>query len=282
MISRLLTLASLQVLLLLGAGGLQGAIAAGNIGVTSAVQNQVDGVQGGASEALAAGSHVFQDEVIRTGAKSMAQLLFLDETSLSVGPQSEVKLDKFVFNPATGAGDVVLSVTKGAFRFITGSQNSDSYKLKTAVATIGTRGTIVDCHLTDKGLYCIAQEGKADGAVFIVVGGVTYVLKPGEALFVAADKTVTGPMPPDDQFFRVAGRAPWPLYGGILPGEHEQFDVPDDGTVRTDDLFQHPDRAQRRVRGGGTALVSPTLAAGPQMRASAAAMPGCVPWTVGR
>jgi len=239
MISRLVKLASLQLLLLGGAGGLQAAIAAGNIGVTSAVQNQVQGVQGSATEALAAGSHVFQDEVIRTGAKSMAQLLFLDETSLSVGPQSEVKLDKFVYNPATGAGDVVLSATKGAFRFITGSQSPANYKLVTSVATIGVRGTIVDCYLSDKGLYCVAQEGKADGAVFIVVGGVTHVLKPGEALFVAADKTVTGPMPPDDQFFRVAGLAPWPLFGGILPGEHDQFDVPDDGTVRADDLFPH-------------------------------------------
>jgi hypothetical protein len=33
---------------------------------------------------------------------------------------------------------------------------------------------------------------------------------------------------------------PFPLFGGLLPGEHEQFDVPDGGTIRGDDLFQHP------------------------------------------
>lgn len=218
---------------LLGAGLAHAASAAGKIGVTAAVQNEVQGIAAGDARALAAGSQVFEDETIRTGAKSMAQLLFLDETTLSVGPQSEVKLDKFVYSPSSGRGDVVLSATKGAFRFITGSQNPTNYRLNTAIATIGVRGTIVDCYLTGLGLYCIAQEG----TVIIVVDGIEHVLHPGEALFVSADGTVDGPMTPDGEFFRVAGIVPFGLYGGLLPGEHEHTEVPDGATVRADDLF---------------------------------------------
>ena len=229
----------LRIVAVLLVGGVllpQLALAASKIGVTAAAQNEVSGIQGGATQTLVAGSQIFQDETVSTGPKSMAQLLFLDETSLSVGPQSQVKLDKFVFNPAKGTGSVVLSATKGAFRFITGSQAPTNYELKTAVATIGVRGTIVDCYLSPAGLYCIAQEGK----VIITVDGVAYTLGPNQALFVGGNKQVTGPMPPDDKLIRVVGTGSWPLYGGLLPGDHERFDVPDGATVRTDDLFTHP------------------------------------------
>jgi hypothetical protein len=240
MIVRLVRLAALQVLLFMAAGHLQAANAATNIGVAGATQNQVTGSSGG-SHAVTAGSKIFQDEVITTGAQSTAQFLFLDETTLSVGPHSQVTLDKFVYNPATGAGSLVINATQGAFRFISGSQPSANYKINTAIATIGTRGTIVDGYKSDKGLYVIAQEGKADGAVIVTVNGVEYVLKPGQALFVSSEKVVTGPMAPDDEFFRVVGIVPHPLYGGLLPGEHEQIEVPDGGTLRGDELFQHPE-----------------------------------------
>jgi hypothetical protein len=59
------------------AGGAAPAAAA-KIGVAAAVQNDVQGIVGGNATPLAAGAHVFQDETVKTGAKSMAQLLFID------------------------------------------------------------------------------------------------------------------------------------------------------------------------------------------------------------
>lgn len=210
------------------------AAAQSRIGVTSAAQNAVEGVQGGATRALTPGADVFQDETVRTGAESMAQLLFLDETSLSIGPQSEVLLDRFIYDPATGAGEVVLETAKGAFRFITGSQDPTNYEIRTPFAAIGVRGTIVDCYASVIGLYCVAQEG----TVIITIGGVTYTLAPGQALFVAANGAVTGPFPPDGEFFAVTGIMPFPLYGALLPGQHEEVEVPDGTEVRLDELFE--------------------------------------------
>jgi adenylate cyclase len=87
-------------------------------------------------------SQLFEQEVVKTGVASVAQLLFLDQTSLTIGPKAQVKLDKFVFDPNKKVGDVVLSATKGAFRFVSGVQDPHSYTINTPVATIGTRGTI--------------------------------------------------------------------------------------------------------------------------------------------
>ena len=166
------------------------AAAATDIGVTAAVKNDVKGGGG----ALSVGSKVFQNEIITTGVESLAQLMFLDETTLSLGPKSQVTLDKFVFDPSQGAGSVVFSATKGAFRFITGSQDPRHYTIKTPVATIGVRGTIVDCYIVSGGLACIVEEGTA------IIGG--HTVAAGQAIFISSNGTVTGPMTPDGSVLR--------------------------------------------------------------------------------
>lgn len=203
------------------------AAAATDIGVAAAVKNDVKGSGG----VLNVGSRVFQNEVVTTGAESLAQLMFLDETTLSIGPKSQVKLDKFVFNPSKDAGSVVFSATKGAFRFITGSQDPRHYEIKTPVATIGVRGTIVDCFIVAGGLVCIVEEGSA------VIGG--HTVPAGQAIFIANNGDVTGPMTPDGYFFQVAGNVPWPLFGGVLPAGYERYEGPDGLTVRTEQQDDH-------------------------------------------
>src|SRR5207249_3619244 len=117
------------------------------IGVASAARNQVHGVIGGGTRTLSPGSDVFSNEVVRTGEDGLAQLLFLDATSLSVGARSEVKLDRFVYNPDRKTGNVVVEASRGAFRFVSGSQAPTNYTIKTPLATIGVRGTVLERYL---------------------------------------------------------------------------------------------------------------------------------------
>src|SRR5262249_5105383 len=152
---------SLVLPILLVASGVQ-AEPTSHIGVASAVKDSVHGTVDGTTAPLATGSSLYTDEVVATDAKSMAQHSFLDQTSLSVGPKSEVKLDRFVFDPDRKQGDVVLKATRGAFRFITGSQDPRSYTLKTPVATIGVRGTIVDYSVGNGRLDIRLLSGKAE------------------------------------------------------------------------------------------------------------------------
>jgi hypothetical protein len=115
--------------------------AAQTIGGAVAVQREVSGQLSGRDRAIAAGDDVHQNETIRTGAASSAELGFLDQTRLAVGASAAVKLDRFVFDPDRGARSVVLSATKGVARFVTGAGPSAVYQVRTPHATIGVRGT---------------------------------------------------------------------------------------------------------------------------------------------
>jgi hypothetical protein len=108
------------------------------IGQAQAIKPQADGSVAGK---LAPGSNVHESETIRTGNAGAANLRFVDDTNLTVGPASTVKLDKFVYDPSKkDAGTVSLEVSRGAFRFIAGSQNKGEFKIKTPYGTLGVRG----------------------------------------------------------------------------------------------------------------------------------------------
>jgi hypothetical protein len=110
------------------------------IGSATATKNRVEGIVGGKSQPISSGTGVYENEVVRTGPAAVADLKFVDDTNLSVGPISEIVLDKFVYDPTGSTGTVVIQATKGAFRFVTGKQDKKVYQIKTPFGTIGVRG----------------------------------------------------------------------------------------------------------------------------------------------
>lgn len=110
------------------------------IGNATATKNKVEGIVDGNAQSLSKGSDVYANETVRTAPSSVADLKFIDDSNLSVGPLSEVRLDKFVYDPTGSSGAVVIEATKGAFRFITGSQDKKAYQIKTPYGTLGIRG----------------------------------------------------------------------------------------------------------------------------------------------
>ena len=117
----------------------QSAFSAQRIGTATTVKNTVTGTVGGR---MSVGSGVHSNEQITSEANGEAQLMFVDETIFNVGNGASVTLDAFVYDPNRKTGNVVLNVTKGAFRFISGSAKPTSYTIKTPLATIGVRGTV--------------------------------------------------------------------------------------------------------------------------------------------
>jgi hypothetical protein len=155
-----------------------------DIGVASSVVNKVDGTVGQQSRPVILGDKVFQNEVIRTGSDSKSQLLFRDETTLSIGPDSEIALDKFVYSPQ--GSSVSLNATKGVFRFISGSAPKNAYEIKTPSATVGVRGTIVYVGLLPDGtsLYYVGEGGIDLDTLFGKISakeGEIIVIRPGGA-----------------------------------------------------------------------------------------------------
>src|SRR6516162_9572533 len=105
------------------------------IGSASSVTPEASGSVGGT---LSTGSGVHANETIKTGSSGKAGMQFNDQSNLNVGPSSQVRLDKFVYDPNKGTGSTVIEATRGTFRFTTGSQGE--VKIKTPYGTLGTRG----------------------------------------------------------------------------------------------------------------------------------------------
>ncbi len=124
------------------------------IGSALTAKDKVEGIVGGNSEDISTGSSVFRNETVRTGETGVASLGFVDKTQLTVGPMSEVRLDKFVYDPSGSHSSVVLAVSEGAFRFVTGLQVKRAYKVDTPFGVLGVRGSIVEGVITS----CIAGQ----------------------------------------------------------------------------------------------------------------------------
>lgn len=87
---------------------------------------------------------IFSEETVKTDAGEHTELEFADNTRLTVGPNSEVVLDAFVYDPGQNTGDAVITFGKGVFRFVSGDMNKDGYQLNTPSATLAIRGTIFE------------------------------------------------------------------------------------------------------------------------------------------
>lgn len=84
------------------------------------------------------------DRVV-TRAESRAQLLLLDETSFTVGEDSELVIDEFVYDPESG-GTVSAEFVEGVFRYVSGRVGKlqpENVEVETPAGTIGIRGTVL-------------------------------------------------------------------------------------------------------------------------------------------
>ena len=101
---------------------------------------------------LETGLEVFFNEKISTDENGRAQLLFRDGTSLTVGASSEMTIDEYVYDPATGTGDMVVSISKGIFRVVGGKISKNKpIVFNSPTATVAVRGCIFVAREGDNG-----------------------------------------------------------------------------------------------------------------------------------
>jgi hypothetical protein len=96
------------------------------------------------NESLTTGSKIYFGDSIITEAASTAQILLMDQTTLTIGESSELVMDEFVYDPQTKIGKFVSSVKIGTVKIITGEiskTNPDNLEIKTPTGSIGARGT---------------------------------------------------------------------------------------------------------------------------------------------
>jgi hypothetical protein len=103
-------------------------------------------VRGGNAAPVRVGEIVYQSDSLRTGADGRIGIMLNDDTRLSLGPSSEVRLDRFAYAPAEGQLGFVLRVVRGVAAYVSGriaKLSPDSVHLETPAAIVGVRGTTV-------------------------------------------------------------------------------------------------------------------------------------------
>jgi hypothetical protein len=115
------------------------------IGVTQATENNPMGKPpGGVDRVLRVGTDVQANEAITTTSEDRAHLVFLDGTTLTIGPSSSLTIDKFVYDPTTQKGELAVNASKGVFRLIGGRiSKTAAITVTTPSSTMGIRGGIM-------------------------------------------------------------------------------------------------------------------------------------------
>jgi hypothetical protein len=101
-------------------------------------------VRDGAAVPAQAGQVVFESDGIRTGGDGKMGVTLNDDTRLSLGPNSELKLERFTFSPAESQFNLVLKFVRGAATYVSGriaKLAPDFVRLETPASIIGVRGT---------------------------------------------------------------------------------------------------------------------------------------------
>jgi len=119
------------------------------VGINAAIRNSVQ-IRGAGTQQVRPAvlrQRVGLNDEVRTGNGSQLQILLLDRSVFTVGANARLTVDRFVYDPQRSVRSVGATVTRGAFRFMSGRSlglGSSNRSIRTPVATIGIRGTIVD------------------------------------------------------------------------------------------------------------------------------------------
>jgi len=141
-------------------------------------------------------------DMLSTKSKSKLQILLLDRSSLTIGSNAQLTIDRFVYDPGRERS-LTATVSKGAFRFMSGRKSKkSSASVSSSVGTIGIRGTALDgvvgkeaVEIAKKEPFLDGVKGDKDSAMLVVLRGPganrSGDLDIGLAEVSAAGKTVT-------------------------------------------------------------------------------------------
>jgi len=92
------------------------------------------------------GDAIFASDTLRTAGDGTLGVTLRDDTRLSLGPNSEVKVDRYVYSPGEGGMGMVLKFVRGVAVYVSGRLAKlapDSIRLEAPSAIVGVRGTTV-------------------------------------------------------------------------------------------------------------------------------------------
>ena len=151
------------------------------------VQGEIYAADGnGTRRRMVDGASVYPGEVVQTGAAAKVVLAFRDDSRMTLGANTQFRVDSFVFdnkNPAEGK--FLVTLLRGSLRALTGligKSNTRNVGFTTPTATIGIRGTGLDMDCAEADCSFFTWLGTID----VQPNGQTALqtLQAGQGLFV--------------------------------------------------------------------------------------------------
>lgn len=166
----------------------------GNVG---AVNHNAHGTPPGSSKRpLAVGLGVQKRERIETQGEGNAQIIFNDTSTMSIGRNSSVVIDDFVYSG--GGGSQGVSMAKGVMRFVGGGvSHTSGANVRTPTASIGVRGGSAMFRVGGEcGTLVVHQIGRTEVSG---VGNSEILNRPGYGVCVPSGGPVSEPfkVPPE-------------------------------------------------------------------------------------
>jgi hypothetical protein len=90
------------------------------------------------------GSKILENDILKTGIDGSIGVIFSDNTRISIGPNSELVILRYLFEPNQSRFSFLTKIIRGSLSYISGSigkLSPDSVVVETPNATIGIRGT---------------------------------------------------------------------------------------------------------------------------------------------
>ncbi len=124
-----------------------------------------------APRTLETGDAIYRNDTVTTAANAKVRIRFRDDTVFNLGPASSFKVESYEYQPeAEEESGFTARIIKGTFRFVTGlvaRDKPESFKVNTAVATIGIRGTHVvgEAGATSATVILMAEDDGSVGTI---------------------------------------------------------------------------------------------------------------------
>ena len=140
---------------------------------------------------LQPGRAVVQNDVVDAAANSAASLIFQDNTGISIGPLSEIVLDRVVYNPSPSKSIVGFSLPRGVIRFSSGELPKTAYEIDTPSATIRLHGTVLTITVSARGATTVSV---ATGSATVTGAGHAVTVAAGQSTLVLCGASPTPPV----------------------------------------------------------------------------------------
>lgn len=122
--------------------GAQQAASNDAIGSVATIKGSCHAVRSERQFVLKAGNEIFRNDVLQTGQDGALGVAFDDETTLTLGGNTRVTVNNFIYRSGGAGNTGVLSVARGTLTFFAGQvAKTGEMKIATPNASLGIRGT---------------------------------------------------------------------------------------------------------------------------------------------